>query len=144
MNDPATAPLLSRLLAIVRRSFPQYVKYSRPYVPPGREELMETIDSIVVDQDVLAQRIGNMLIDMQAPLRSGEFPMEYTDMHDLSIDYLIASAVDYQQQDITAIQQIAEQLQMAPAAKALAEEALGMAKGHLDSLQELIPEQAGA
>ena len=140
MNDPTTAPLLNRLLAILQRSFPQYLQHSRPYLPPGADEIVETLESVVADQDVLAERVSKMLIDMQAPLRTGGFPMEYTDLHDLDIDFLIAAAVDYQRQDIGAIQQLVDQLQMAPAAKALAEEALGMGKGHLDSLQELVPQ----
>ena len=83
-----------------------------------------------------------MLVDAEAPTRSGEFPMDYTDKHDLGIDFLINSAIEYQQQDIVSIDNLVEKLQVAPAAKALAQEALGMAKGHLDSLQELVPENA--
>ena len=81
-----------------------------------------------------------MLIDAQAPPRFGEFPMEYTDLHDLDIDYLIRFAVDYQQQDIASIGEIVDQLRLAPAAQSLAEEVSGMTKGHLDSLLELLPE----
>jgi len=142
MIDPSTAQLLNRLLAIVGRSFPQYLQYSRPYVPSGRDELTEAIDSIVSDQNTIGQRISQILLDAHAPLRTGEFPMDYTDKHDLGIEYLIEIAAEFQQQDIASIGQIVEQLQTAPAAKALAEETLGMAKGHLDSLQELISENA--
>ncbi len=58
-------------------------------------------------------------------------------LHDLSLDFLIAAAVRYQEYDLTAIQEIVDGLAPAPAARALAEEALGMSKGHLDSLREL-------
>ena len=142
MSQPAINHLLNRLLAIVGRSFPQYLQYSRPYIPTGRSNLKETIDSIVGDQDVMVERISQTLYNAERPPRYGEFPMEYTDLHDLDIDYLIGAAIKYQQQDIASISAIADQLQLAPAAQALAEEALGMAKGHLDSLQELLPEVA--
>ncbi|MCH8840898.1 MAG: hypothetical protein IH831_09560 [Planctomycetes bacterium] len=72
-------------------------------------------------------------------IRTGEFPMEFTDMHDLGIDYLVNVAIAYQQQDIDAIGRLIEDLQSAPAAKSLAEESLGMAKGHLESLRDLAP-----
>jgi hypothetical protein len=85
-----------------------------------------------------------MLTEIGAPLRSGEFPMEYTDTHDLGIEYQLTSAVDYQQQDIATIQQLIGELQPFPVAKTLAEEALGMAKGHLEALQELVSQPAGA
>jgi len=99
---------------------------------------METIDSIVGDQNVMVERLSQMLRDAETPPRFGEFPMEYTDMHDLDIDYLIGAALKYQQQDIECTGTIADQLQLAPAAQSLAEEALGMAKGHLDSLREMV------
>lgn len=144
MSESSTAVLLNHLLAIISRSFPQYLQFSRPYVPPGRGDLVEAIHSIVVDQDGLADRISQMLIDAHAPLRSGEFPMEFTDLHDLDICFLIGLAIDYQRQDIKKIGELVEQAQMAPAVKSLAEEALGMSKGHLDSMQELVAEDLKA
>ena len=139
MSQPLTHVLLNRLLAIVGRSFPQYLQYSRPHTPPGRSNLVEALDGIVADQNVMARRICKMLTDAQTPARFGEFPMVYTDLHDLDLDYLIGVAVNYQEQDIATITDIAEQLQLAPAAQSLAEEVLGMAKGQLDTLRELVP-----
>lgn len=143
MNQASLYPLLAQLMAIVAKSFPQYIRYSRPYVPPGRESIIETLEQIAIDQDVLTDRIGQMLTDIGAPLRTGEFPMEYTDTHDLGIDYQLTSAINYQQQDIDSIQHLIAELQPFPAAKTLAEEALGMAKGHLESLQELTEQPSG-
>ena len=140
MSQPATSVLLNRLLAIVGRSFPQYLLYSRPYIPSGRMSLFEAIEAIAADQNVMVERISRLLSDAHTPARFGEFPMEYTDLHDLDIDFLVGAAAKYQEQDITSIAEIAEQLRLAPAAQSLAEEALGMAKGHLDSLRELLPE----
>lgn len=144
MNQALLYPLLAQLMAIVAKSFPQYLRYSRPYVPPDRENVMETLELIARDQDVLTERIGHMLIELGAPLRTGEFPMEYTDTHDLGIDYQITSAIEYQQQDIGSIQQLIAELQPFHAAKTLAEESLGMARGHLETLQELTEQPAGA
>lgn len=144
MNQALVYPLLAQLMAIVAKSFPQYLRYSRPYVPPGRENVMETLEQIASDQDVLTDRIGHMLTELGAPLRTGEFPMEYTDTHDLGIEYQLGSAIEYQQQDIQSIEKLIGELQPFPAAKTLAEEALGMAKGHLEALQELTVQPAGA
>jgi hypothetical protein len=143
MNQATLYPLLTQLLGIVAKSFPQYLRYSRPYLPPGRESVLETLEAIANDQDVLADRISSMITDAGAPLRTGEFPMEYTDTHDLGIDYQIDSAIEYQHQDIDSIENLVAQLAPFPAAKSLAEEALGMAKGHLESLQELIEQPSG-
>lgn len=143
MNQATLYQLLTHLLGIVAKSFPQYLRYSRPYIPPGRENVLETLNAIANDQDVLADRISAMIIESGAPLRTGEFPMEYTDTHDLGIDYQIDSAIEYQQQDIESIENLVAQLSPFPAAKSLAEEALGMAKGHLETLQELAEQPAG-
>ena len=136
MTPPKPTDLLNRLLVIVSRSFPRYIQYARPYIPPGRREASEAIDAIITDQEGIAGRICQMLIDTDQIPRRGDFPMQFTDKHDLSMDYLLDIACDYQQQDIASIDQLVEQLQRAPAAKALAEETLGMAKGHLETLRE--------
>jgi|GEM_PF-390751 len=137
MNQPATIPLLNRLLGVVSRSFLQYIKFSQPYVPAGRKEVLETLAAMAADLDSMADRISQMIMNQQELPRTGQFPMGFTDMHDLDIDFLVRVAIDCQRQDIVAVEQLVEQLQMAPAAKSLAEETLGMAKGHLQSLEEL-------
>ena len=98
---------------------------------------MEMFDAVVDDQNHIADRISQMLIDADCLPRTGEYPMEFTNTHDLGIDFVIRIAADYQQQDVAAISDIVDQLRTAPAAKAVAEEALGMSRGHLDSLREL-------
>lgn len=128
---------LNRLLAIHCKSFPQYLRWSRPHVPAGRSEELAALEAVALDQDALGDRISRMIVDGDALPRSGEFPMEFTDLHDLDIDYLLRLAVKYQEQDATTIGQLVDRLQTAPSAKAIAEEALGMAKGHLDTLREL-------
>ncbi len=130
--------LINRLLAIHCRSFVQYLRWSKPYVSPGHEEELDTLAAVAADQDALAERISRLVIDSGALPRSGEFPMEFTDLHDLDLDFLIAAAVRYQEDDLASIQQIVNALASAPAGRAIAEEALGMSKGHLDSLRELI------
>jgi bacterioferritin (cytochrome b1) len=129
---------LNRLLAIHCRSFIQYLRWARPHVSPGHEEEIDALTAIADDQDGMAERITRLIIDAGALPHSGEFPMEFTDLHDLDIDFLVSAAVKYQEFDLTAIQKIVDGLAAAPAARAIAEESLGMSKGHLDSLRELI------
>ncbi|MEQ8210722.1 MAG: hypothetical protein RH917_12905 [Lacipirellulaceae bacterium] len=135
--SPETVQALNRLLAILCRSFPQYLQYSRPHVPKGRDDVLESIEAMVTDQNTISDRINRLLSDSGSRRRTGDFPMEFTDLHDLSIDFLLKYAANYQEQDIAKIDEIVQQLRTAPAAKAIAEEALGMAKGHLDSLRDL-------
>jgi hypothetical protein len=137
MSSPETIDVLNRVLGILQRSFPQYLRYARPYIPTGRETVMETINEIVAAQDMLAERLSQYIFDAGGLSDPGKFPIEFTDTHDLAIDFLIQQAIAYQKQDIADLEKCVEALRLAPAAQSLAAEALGMAKGHLESLEEL-------
>jgi bacterioferritin (cytochrome b1) len=137
MPSPDTIEILNRVLVLVTRSFPQYLRYARPYIPPGREHVLKTINEIVTAQEQLAERIGRYIFELGGLPDPGRFPIELTDTHDLAIDFLIREAIGYQRQDIANLQQCVDTLRLAPAAQSLAAEALGMTKGHLQSLQEL-------
>jgi hypothetical protein len=144
MPSLATIDELNRVLAILLRSFPQYLQWARPYIPPGRKDVVETIQEIVAAQNSLADRISQMIIESDSLPDTGEFPIEFTDTHDLSIDYLTDEAIGYQKQDIADLAESADSLNLSPAAQSLAAEALGMAKGHLESLEELRVDPAAA
>jgi len=137
MRSTETNDVLNRVLEILQRSFPQYMRYARPYIPQGRENVMDTIHEIVAGQDLLAERVSQTIFDSGGRPDPGDFPIEFTDMHDLAIDFLIQEAIECQKQDIADLEQCVEALRLAPAAQSLAAEALGMAKGHLESLEEL-------
>lgn len=85
----------------------------------------------------MSDRLAAMVLDEGGQLQLGEFPMTFTDLHDLSTDYLVPQVMAHQQDDLAVIQAAADQLRDAPAARAIAEEALGAALGHLDCLAEL-------
>jgi hypothetical protein len=137
MPSPETIEVLNRVLATLQRSFPQYMRYGRPYIPAGREDVMQTIHEIAAAEDALAERVSQYVFDSGGLSDAGKFPIEITDTHDLDIDFLIREAIEYQKQDIADLEQCVDALRLAPAAQSLAAEALGLAKGHLESLEEL-------
>jgi hypothetical protein len=137
MASNETIIVLNRVLAILERSFTQYLRYARPYVPPGREEVEQTLVEIVAGQDALAERVTQMITEAGGLPDNGKFPIEFTDSHDLAIDYLLQEAIDNQRQDISGLSQCVDELRSAPAAQAIAAESLGQAKGNLETLQEL-------
>jgi hypothetical protein len=98
---------------------------------------MATIEDIAVGQDAVAERVNQTIIESGGLTDNGKFPLEFTDTHDLAIDFLIQEAIAYQKQDIADLEQCVDALRLSPAAQSLAAEALGMAKGHLESLEEL-------
>ena len=84
MPSPDTINVLNRVLEILERSFPQYLLYARPYVPPGRENIMQTIEQIVAGQDALAERVSQHVFESGGLPDHGDFPIEFTDTHDLA------------------------------------------------------------
>ncbi len=137
MASAETINALNRLYAIHYRSLPMYLGYAKPYALRGDEQARETLNHIVADQKAMVERIGEMILDMDAQMHEGEFPMEFTGYHDLTYDYLVQRMIDRQKIDIALIEQCADRLNTNPLAKALADEALGLAKGHLENLEEL-------
>lgn len=138
---PATESIaaLNRVLGVVLRSFPQYLRWSRPWVPPGHERQLEALEKIVSEQEAFAERIFEAIDDLGGLPDTGEFPMEFTDTHDLSIDYMMREAVGYCQQDVAELEAAAATPNLAPQAALLVNEALNMAKRQLASLEALVP-----
>ena len=138
MSDQQTLDLLNRLLAIHTTSFPTYLVCTGPWTHRGDEKSTETLSQVVADQQTTADRVVQMITDLGGSVASSSYPMLFTDLHDLALDFRLQRLVDYQRQDVTQIETCLADLSDAPLARALAEEALGAAKGHLESLEELI------
>src|SRR5262245_20979210 len=134
-TDPNAA--LNRLLLTLHGSVPMYLADAAPWRHHGDERATKVLGHIVADYQMYVGRIAELLLSRRRLAGFGEYPMVFTDTHDLSLDYLIGELIYYQKQDIAAIQDCALALQNDPAGRALAEEILGNARGHLESLEEL-------
>jgi hypothetical protein len=132
-----SAASLHRLLVILYRSLPMYLSSAAPWTHRGDERAAKLLHHIVADQKRYTQKIVELLFDRRQTLSFGDFPMVFTDTHDLSLDYLVNEMIFYQNQDVAAIGQCINELRMDLPARALAEEILGNALGHLQSLEEL-------
>jgi hypothetical protein len=128
--------LLNRLLQIHTTSLPMYLASAKPWVPRGHEKDAQTLALIIADQQRMAQRLTDEILDSEGTIEPGEFPMTYTDLHDLSVDYLLKALAKSQQSDLAEIEDCARQLGGDP----VAQEAVGAAKAHLESLEELLAE----
>lgn len=137
MDDNNTIHVLNRLYKTHCRSLPTYLSFARPWALRGDERAKDTLAHIVDDQKSLVDRIGAFILENKGQIDSGEFPIQYTAYNDLSFDYLVKKMIASQKLDTAAIGECVDRLARLPAAKALAEECLGAAKGHLDTLVEL-------
>jgi hypothetical protein len=137
MLDRKAIHALNRLLTTVYRSLPMYLTYATPWTHHGDERIVEVLRHIVADHKDTCARIAQFLQDHQAPVNTGDYPMSFTDLHDLSLDYLVSRLIRCQKQDLATIADCVRQLSSEPSAHCLAEEALGAARAHLESLEKL-------
>ena len=137
MSQASTREILNQLLGIYSGSFPRYVAQARPWIHAGDQKAIETFQHIAADQVAIMDRISDEIVALDGQPNLGSFPMVYTDTNDLSLQYMVRQAIDCQKADIVAIEECVGALRDNATVSALAEEALGMAKGHLQSLEEL-------
>jgi hypothetical protein len=142
MSPPSTTDLLNRLLVLHVRSLPMYLSYAPPYQLYQNAKAKAVLEQIVEDQKRTIDRLGTLILDAGGVVDNGEFPMSFTSLHDLSLQYLLKLLIERQQKFVTVSERLADQLAMAPYAQAAAREAVGEAKGHLENLQDLQRELA--
>lgn len=132
--------LLNELFRTVYRSLPMYLKSAPPWSDPAHQAAREALDNIICDQQQTSQRIGEAILDRDGAVIPGDFPMVYTGINDVSIDYLLAHLFQQQHELVSDIEAIVAQLQQTPDgdARELAEETLGSERAHLETLESLI------
>lgn len=124
--------VLNRLLRIHASSLPMYLASARPYTPLDLRDAGRALDAVIADHRRTIGILTEELLASGGELEAGEFPMEFTDLHDLSLGYLLKPLVDHQRRDLAAIEACVAESGNDP----LAQEALGAAKAHLETLQE--------
>jgi hypothetical protein len=144
MNSVDTNALLNRLLVVHNRSLPMYLGYAVPWGGRGNEAAGEALSLVVADHKKMVDRLGEMILDNGGSVSSGEFPLRFTALHDLSFEYLLEKLIEHQKIAVDEIAECTDQLRLAPSAQAIAQEALGEAKGHLASFEELAEETAAS
>lgn len=140
MDDARTVELLNRLMAVLYRSFPMYLRYASPWRSDSSEPVWNTVEHILIDQDALVARAAELVQELGGQVQTGEFPMEFTGMHDLALDFLLQRLIHYQRRDLERLQQLGQQAASSDIdrrARELIQEALGSARAHLEILEEL-------
>jgi hypothetical protein len=137
LNAFQTCSSLNRLSVAHSRSLTVYLQYAPPWLKKGHEEVPVVLEQIVRDQEATVDRIGTMIQSAGEDVDPGEFPISFTALHDLSIEYLVSLMIEGQREIISISEQAVSELAADAMAQAVAQEAVGAAKAHLDSLQEI-------
>lgn len=135
-SDPLD--VLGLLFRILNRSLPMYLAGADPWRRAGDEAMANALADIVADQRLYSGRIAEAILQERGRFDSGDYPMEFTEYNMLSLDFLLTAMIRHQKQDIAAIERCVADLAGNLQFQVLAEEILGNARGHLESLQELV------
>jgi hypothetical protein len=142
MPTPSTIDILNRLYVLHHRSLAVYLHYAQPYRLSQDARAKTVLAQIAEDHSRTADKLASLVLEANGQVDPGEFPMSFTGLHDLSVEYLVKQLIERQKKHIAACEKLADALALAPYAQAAAREAVGEAKGHLDNLQELAGEPA--
>jgi plasmid stabilization system protein ParE len=138
MASPRNTDVLNRLLATLHRSLPQYLQDSHYWTRRGDERAEAVVRHLVEDQRALSARIAELILERLGQIAPSSFPMEFTDLNLLSLDYLLQELVRHQRLDIETIEDCVADLRGDRPARDLAEEVLGNARGHLENLESVV------
>jgi hypothetical protein len=114
-----------------------YLSHTAQWTHQGDERAVHALRLIAADQESLAGRIAVYLVEHYGRADTGGYPMAFTALHDLSLDYLLRHLAENQRKEIAVFERLADELRDHPAGRAFAQEALGAAKGHLETFEEL-------
>lgn len=137
MPDHPSIDALNDLFTLLCRSLVMYVADACPRTHRGDERATMVVQDVVADQKEMAARVAELIVERGGRPDAGSFPMTYTDLNLLSLDYLLRELAIEQRRAVAAFQSCAAELGGDSEARELAEEALGQARAHLDALESL-------
>ena len=133
--------VLNQLLHLLCRGLPEYVVEVNPRMRQGRQSLYKALTNLVDDHRLFAQRTAQAILDRGGYPDPGAFPLEYTGLNDVSIEYLAHELINSLHVDIEILEELSTQLATLPELHALTEEILGNTTGHAEILETV--ENAG-
>jgi hypothetical protein len=140
--DNAANLALNEILVILHRSLPVYLSHAAPWVAYGNEEAHRVLARIVAEKEDHVHRLTELLDARRYTIDRGEFPMDYTSLHDVSLDYLLNELIGGQRQEVQRIDDCERRLAGDREGRVLAAEVLDTAQRHLRWLETLeSPEQ---
>lgn len=127
--------VLQRVAALHHRSLPVYLTYAPPWVPPNHEDRRQVIDEIAADHHELVERIVRILEAEGRPFSLGDFPMAYTDLNDLSLDFILTELVRYEERLQATLLTYREDLPADGIPGGIVDDAVRMASAHREILK---------
>jgi hypothetical protein len=89
MNDRHQNEILNALLIDLGRSLLQYTAEAWPWTNNGEQSLRDEVDALADRQSQAAAEIADRLAKRTWPIDFGIYPVDYTDLNYVSLDYLL-------------------------------------------------------
>jgi len=134
MPTATSAELLNRLLPRLYRSLPMYLRDARPWCPPGKQRLLDSLLALSADLDDYCRRLAAAVRREGGEPQWGAFPTQYVDLHDLDVQHLGRHAVAEQQPILSDLSVAIASLPPGRPDRELLEELRGNLTGHCDLL----------
>ena len=100
MDPQRRVDILNRVLHNTVNSVVQYIGISSPFVPPGREQDLETIKSMQGEEAETAHEINALVSDLDGVPSVGVFPYWNVDLNYLDLGFLARFAARHQEKVI--------------------------------------------
>ena len=100
MRRPNLIAILNDALATIYRSLPMFVGEVQPYSHPGDEQAEQLLQNIIADQKLYGGKLAELILDLGGAPDAGAYPILYTDLHLLSLDYLMQEITSQQRRDV--------------------------------------------
>lgn len=136
MPDPSSNSALNDLLILVYRSLLQYTMECWPWSDSGELGEQQAIDSLAAEQQALVARIAELLDQRGVVIDMGTYP-DWSELHYVSLDSLLARLIDDEQAMLAAIERLHPALAGDSEGSALAGEIMAAERRHLSKLRDL-------
>jgi hypothetical protein len=140
-SDTAANQALNEILVILHRSLPAYLSHAAPWVAFGEEESHRVLARVVTEREDHVHRLSELLDARRHVINRGEFPMDFTSLHDVSLDFLIKQLIHEERQNVARIEACERRLTGDREGRTLAAEALAIAQRHLRWLETMEPQE---
>ena len=126
--------VLNQMLRLLCRGLPAYMIEMNPWMQPEHEPLSNALTNLADDRRLYAKRTAQAVSAHGGYPDPGPFPLEYTGLNDVSMEYLTQELIVSLQVDMEILEAISAQLADNPELFSLAEEIMGNTKAHAEIL----------
>lgn len=140
-SGDASADLLSRLMQVLGSSLALFIDDSGIWSRPGAEEIKLALADLCTDLRSLFERAGVLLDNQDIAAPQVEYPIRYTALHDVHLNYVLPQVQRETRSQIAAVEAWGDQ--SGPAGDLL-REARSTLQTHLDALDQVAKKVAPA